>query len=210
MKRRIGRVARPVLGSLGVSRFRPIWAPPLTARHVQNCRLFATRDEMLSIAPKGAACAEVGVETGYFSARILERTRPSVLHLVDRNLSLIQYDTFPIRSALDMGVVRLHQGDSSEVLRTFEDGLLDWIYIDGDHSYEGVQKDIAQAVRVVKPDGLLIFNDYTQYSALEQLPYGVMKAVNELCLERQYELVGLALQGLGYFDVAIRKMVESG
>jgi SAM-dependent methyltransferase len=199
-----------MLGSLGVSRFRPIWAPPLTARHVQNCRLFATRDEMLSIAPKGAACAEVGVETGYFSAQILERTRPHVLHLVDRNLSLIQYDKFPIKSALDVGVVRLHQGDSSEVLRTFEDGLLDWIYIDGDHSYEGVQKDIEQAVRVVKPDGLLIFNDYTQYSALEHLPYGVMKAVNELCLTRQYELVGFALQGLGYFDVALRKMVEGG
>ena len=110
IERRIGPVARPVLGSLGMSRFKPIWGAAADRRHVQNCRLFATRDELLSIAPNGAACAEVGVETGYFSAQILERTRPHVLHLVDRNLSLLQRDKSSIRSALDVGVVKAPPG----------------------------------------------------------------------------------------------------
>ena len=184
----------------------PVWAPALTERHVRNCRVFAGREEMLALVPTGAVCAEVGTETGYFSAQILERTRPSALHLVDLDLSKIRYEEFSIQRAIDSGVVRLHQGDSSEVLQRFEDGSFDWLYVDGDHSYEGVVRDIEQVERVVKPDGLIVFNDYTQYSPLERLPYGVMKAVNELCLRSAYELVGLALHGMGYFDVAVRKI----
>ena len=183
----------------------PAWAPLLTERHVRNCRVFPYREEMLALAATGAVCAEVGVETGYFSAQILERTRPRALHLIDMDLSQIRYEEFPIQPAIDAGVVNLHQGDSAQVLQSFEDGFFDWIYIDADHSYEGVMRDIQQAVRVVKPDGLIVFNDYMQYSPLERLPYGVMKAVNELCLRSDYELVGLALHGMGYFDVALRK-----
>ncbi len=183
----------------------PTWAPPLSRRHVQGARLFATREEMLSLAPTSAVCAEIGVETGYFSAQILERTRPTLLHLVDLDLGAINYDKFAIKPAIDAGNVRTHQGTSWDVLRNFEAHSLDWIYVDGDHSYEGVVKDIEQAVRIVKLDGLLIFNDYTQYSPLEKRPYGVMKAVNELCLAQDYEMVGLALHGMGYFDVALKK-----
>lgn len=42
------------------------------------------------------------------------------------------------------------------------------IYIDADHSYEGVKKDISVACRKVKHDGILIFNDYIYWSYLDQ------------------------------------------
>jgi hypothetical protein len=68
--------------------------------------------------------------------------------------------------------------------------------------------DITQAVRVIKPQGLIVFNDYVKYSPLELVQYGVMEAVNDLCLRQNFEMVGLALHGLGYFDVALRKIGE--
>ncbi|HEY6394899.1 MAG TPA: class I SAM-dependent methyltransferase, partial [Candidatus Binataceae bacterium] len=144
---------------------------------------------------------------GYFSDQILRSTQPATLHLIDIDLSQILYDKYPLQAAIGRGVVKLHEGKSAQVLSSFPDHCLDWIYIDGDHSYQGVMKDIEQAVRVVKPDGLLIFNDYTKYSPLGLSQYGVMEAVNELCITHDYEMTGLALHGLGYHDVILKKML---
>ena len=184
----------------------PEYAPSLSGRHVGNCRVFPRREDMLTLVPKGSICAEVGTETGYFSAEILTKTTPKLLHLLDLNLSAIRYDLYPLREAIDRGQVVLHEGDSSTLLSTFPDLHFDWLYVDGDHSYAGVMRDIAQVSRVVKHDGIIVFNDYTQYSPIERAPYGVMKAVNELCLKGAFELIGLALHGMGYHDVAVRRI----
>ena len=38
--------------------------------------------------------------------------------------------------------------------------MLDWIYVDGDHSYEGCLKDLENAINVVKPGGFILGDDY--------------------------------------------------
>jgi LPS sulfotransferase NodH/SAM-dependent methyltransferase len=202
---RLGEGAQSIAKS--VSGESAVWAPQLADLHVRNCRVFPSREELISTMPRKAVCAEVGVQTGYFSAQILNRTVPRTLHLLDLDISQIRYDRFPeLLSAVDSGSVILHQGASARLLSTFPDSCFDWIYIDGDHSYGGVILDIAQALRVIRPEGLIVLNDYVKYSPLELVEYGVMEAVNELCLDRSFEMVGLALHGLGYFDVALRKM----
>jgi hypothetical protein len=183
-----------------------VWAPTLQDRHVKNCRLFCSREEMLLQLPRGSVCCEVGVQSGYFSDQIIRSVKPSRLHLIDTDLSQIHYDSFPLQPHIDSGIVKLHQGLSTQVLASFGQHVLDWIYIDADHRYEAVVRDIEQAIRVVKPEGLIVFNDYTKYSPLEMVQYGVMEAVNDLCLSLDYEMVGLALHGLGYHDVILRKM----
>jgi hypothetical protein len=37
------------------------------------------------------------------------------------------------------------------------------------------------------------------------MPYGVARAVNEFCIANNWEIVFLALQSLGYHDIAIKK-----
>jgi hypothetical protein len=195
--------------AISVSGERIVWARRLTGRHVANCRVFPSREELISTMPEKAVCAEVGVQTGYFSAQILNRTAPRKLHLLDLSIAQIRYDLYPeLRSAVGSGIVELHEGSSAQILSTFPDHFFDWLYIDGDHSFAGVILDIAQALRVVNPHGLIVFNDYVKYSPLELFQYGVMEAVNDLCLTQDFEMVGLALHGLGYFDVAIRKIRE--
>ncbi len=45
---------------------------------------------------------------------------------------------------------------------------LDWIYIDGDHSYEGAYYDFEKALKYVKKGGLIIGDDYGNKPAVKQ------------------------------------------
>jgi hypothetical protein len=178
--------------------------PLLTERHVQNCRLLASRDLILERVPKGGVAAEVGVQTGSFSRLILDIARPSQLHLIDLDLRRFRIaETF--EAEVEAGVVRLHEGDSSARLRQFPDACFDFVYVDADHTYAGVKRDIEAVKPKLKERAFLIFNDYTYWSPTECMPYGVVQAVNELCLEEDWELVYLALAHYMYCDVAIRR-----
>jgi predicted O-methyltransferase YrrM len=51
-------------------------------------------------------------------------------------------------------------GDSIELSKTYEDDSLDFVFIDGDHSYEAVKADIQAWLPKVKSNGLLAGHDY--------------------------------------------------
>ena len=106
---------------------------------------------------------------------------------------------------MDAGQVVLHQGKSNSVLKQFPDHCFDFVYIDADHSYQAVRKDIEVAKHKIRAGGFLIFNDYTYWSPVECIPYGVMGAVNELCLHEGWEFVYFSLDPYMYCDVAIRR-----
>jgi hypothetical protein len=139
---------------------------------------------------------------GEFSREIVEIVSPTELHLIDQYLE-------PRARALASdpgGYIRLHEGDSADTLEAFPDEYFDWIYIDAQHSYEGVRRDIAVCRRKVKKTGLMLFNDYIPWSYVEMQPYGVMAAVNELCIDDGWEIVYLALPPHMYCDVALRRV----
>jgi predicted O-methyltransferase YrrM len=184
------------------------WAPVLLSSHVEGCRVFESRYALVhALLPRGSEGMELGVQAGYFSRFLIETIDPSVLHLVDIDLGQIRYDESPaLRERAHAGFVRLHQGDSRRVLETFADASLDWIYVDAAHDYDAVREDLAQAARIVRPGGLIVCNDYTQWSPIENKAYGVAKAVNELCLAGGWRLVALGLHGAGYHDVALGKV----
>jgi len=94
----------------------------------------------------------------------------------------------------------------NQLLAQFPNGFFDWIYVDADHRYEAVARDATVAARKLKPGGTLVFNDYTMWSPIEGIPYGVPQVVHELCLADGWEFVYLALDPQGYFDVAIRRI----
>ncbi len=187
-----------------------LWAPGLSDIHVQNCSVFCSRERMLHALPKNAIVAEIGTQYGAFAEKIMLATHPQKLHIIDIDLSLLRAnldERTAIKAGLENHSVELHQGDSSTVIATFPDQYFDWIYIDGDHSYDGVKKDIEKSYPKLKEDGLLVFNDYTHWSPYEMIPYGIPRAVNEFCIANHWEIVFLALDSfLTYQDVAIRKI----
>ncbi len=185
-------------------------APMLQESQVKNCRFFESRLKMLEYLPKNSVVAEVGTQYGHFAEKILAIAKPKKLHLIDYNLDLFKAEISKkqkslLQEGIENGTVELQEGDSSTILRSFPDEYFDWIYIDADHAYQGVCKDIQQGYTKIKAAGMMVFNDYTNWSVCEVMPYGVAKAVNEFCIANNWEIVFFAFQSLGYHDVAIRK-----
>ena len=184
--------------------FAGVEPPPLNDWHLKNSSLLPNRETILQRMPQGGICAEIGTQAGDFARQILARLKPAKLHLFD--IDFTPFDRSGFEAKIKDGTIELHQGDSSCRLATLPDHSFDFIYIDGDHAYEGVTKDLAMAARKIKENGWIVCNDYTVYSPLEQIQYGVCRAVNEFCWREGFEIVYLGLHYWSYHDVALRRM----
>lgn len=54
---------------------------------------------------------------------------------------------------------KLHQMTSDKAVSLYEDGSIDFLLIDGDHSYEGVKKDITNYIPKMRSGGLIVGDD---------------------------------------------------
>jgi len=132
--------------------------------------------------------AEVGVAFGGHCEAILEGTGVDLLYGVDpyrhrrgyddpMNLPQAAFDTLH-RRTLDrlarFGGRYRHLRETSDGAIPQIDGLLDFVYIDADHSYEGVRRDLGAWFGKVREGGVLAGHDYEH----PQFP-GVQRAVDE-------------------------------
>lgn len=198
LRKRWFEVIRPLAG-LGASSFlEPV--PEFTGAHLRDARILSRREDVFDHLPKGGRIAELGTQEGYFARKLHDALAPEELHLFD-----IDFAPFHARKALpaDTPGLVLHQGDSSTELSRFPDGHFDVIYIDGDHSYEGVKRDAEVARRKIKPDGTLWFNDFTLWSPVEMIDYGTPYVVSELCHSGRWKIAFLTLHPLFYNDVVL-------
>lgn len=210
LKARLAEARRAWLEVMGEYRSGPgmVNMPPtrsLGEEHIANCTVLASREHILHRMPTGSVAAEVGVMNGRFSQRIWDIVHPTALHLFDTNFTEHAVDKRFAPQIAD-GSIHLHEGLSWDRLPELPDRSLDFIYIDADHSYEGVKRDVEIAKGKIKPDGFLLFNDYTYWSPLECIKYGVVEAVNELCVDEGWRIVYFALSSRLYCDVAIRRI----
>jgi len=83
--------------------------------------------------------------------------------------------------------VTILRGDSTDILEEMSGQLFDLIYIDADHSTEGTYLDTTLAFPLLKPGGIIIWDDYFG-SADNQ----VKKGVDRICQE-----LGITLQRFG-------------
>jgi len=150
------------------------------ARRIERfiSKLTGGRKRLLRVLPKGAVGAEIGVWKGDFSEQILEIAQPRKLHLVDP--WSFQPD---FSDRMFGGKVAKNQGDMDAIFQETQarlaghenirywrmssddffaqlDEPLDWIYIDGNHFYEWVKRDIENALKVIKPGGIVCGDDY--------------------------------------------------
>lgn len=151
-------------------------------------------NKTLDFIKSGTACVEVGVWKGDFSSEILKRD-VGQLHLVDPWKSITDvparwhaapqeemdaiHDSVVAKFAGD-DRVKIHRQFSVDAAASFEDGLLDWIYIDGNHSYDFVKADLEAWWPKLKSGGAICGDDYQEgYYQVTSLDFGVVKAVDE-------------------------------
>ena len=94
--------------------------------------------------------------------------------------------------------VEIVRKNSTEWFNEFDGEKLDWIYVDGDHSYTGVINDLNNCLKVVKKGGIIIGDDYKWGRDGDK--GGVKKAVNEFVEKNNYELVR---HGMNQFSIEV-------
>jgi len=159
------------------------------------------RRRLLALLPEEGVCAEIGTWRGDFAATILSSRRPRQLHLVDpweyrtdagyehasyggqredgqREMDAMYESVIDrFRSEIDGGQVIVRRLRSFDAAASFADESLDWVYIDADHSYEGVKRDLDAYLRAVKSGGCLAGDDYGHVD--RWFGDGVTRAVDE-------------------------------
>jgi hypothetical protein len=147
---------------------------------------------------------EIGVYKGWLSCRLLAANPKMFLHMVDpwttetdasysttedhiASFTQEQYDD-AMRKALELvkpfeGQYKIHRMTSEKASEKFDEESIDFVFIDGDHSYEGCSKDIRLWFPKLKSGGLLSGHDYRN-----ERNYGVQQAVHEFIGSRRLRL----------------------
>lgn len=107
----------------------------------------------------------------------------------------------------DVPHVNVHASDSSTFLRGVPNNTYDIIYIDGDHSYKGVQLDLIYAFQKVKPMGYIMGHDYemNMKKAKNVYHFGVKQAVDEFCDKFKQTILAKAIDGCVSYCIRIVK-----
>lgn len=168
------------------------------------------RDFLFELFGTGSVGAEVGVYKGDFSNRLLRYVRPRKLHLIDAwkfepdgtyaqagyggdlGQSQLFMDqlyrevTERFRSQIASGQVQIHRGYSETTSQQIADQSLDWVYIDANHLYEFVKKDLESYFPKMRSGGWITGDDYGKTGWWQG---GVERAVDEFVAHHAVELV---------------------
>ena len=77
--------------------------------------------------------------------------------------------------------ITIIKGRTPEIYAKIKMKPVDYIFIDAAHDYESVKSDIIGTIQLLKPDGIIAFDDYGLTGTTEEgKEFGVTKAVDEL------------------------------
>ncbi len=150
------------------------------------------RRDLWNLIEEPGPGAEIGVAEGNFSRDILSwpEGRISILYMVDRwkCVPTVRGDSAMKQEWHERNLLQAREkaspfgaravimrGESVEMAASMSFGYLSFLYIDADHSFEGVTRDLEAWVPRVRRGGVVALHDY------ESPQYGVKKAVTAFC-----------------------------
>lgn len=135
-----------------------------------RCSISNTRPILQRFVGEPIRCLEIGIYEGGSSTWLLENI------LTNDKARYVGIDFAMRQNAIDnlewhQSKVTLLKGDSKRILPTLVQPF-DLMFIDGDHSYEGVFNDLFHAWKLAKNGTVILCDDYTEGYA------GVVPGVN--------------------------------
>jgi hypothetical protein len=149
---------------------------------------------------------ELGVHLGLNALELMRVLEPAKLHLVDpwqviesedhneswyTRVSQAEMDGYreAVANAFEpeiaRGTVEIHRMMSWDAMAKFSDNSLDWVYVDADHSYASVKRDLEASYAKVKPGGMIGGDDYKLKGWWGD---SIVRAVHELLVTRPVKL----------------------
>jgi Methyltransferase domain len=178
---------------------------------------------MLSLAKKGGKICEMGVLKGDFAEIILGLCDPKEFVLVDiwpeevvsGNVNGMCLETFNGEDLYKYVAERFSKEESVEILRQlttkalkkFPDNYFDMIYIDADHTYKAVVKDLKWAHKKIKNGGFIMGHDYEMNpnKTTESYEFGVKRAVDEFCIKHKQQISAKGMDGCVSYAIKVKK-----
>ena len=166
---------------------------------------------LLKNFPKNGSGIEIGVWKGDFTRRLLRQSIPSKVFLVDPYTYYPEFERAwfgnskfnqsgmdavymkvksRFRRQIDKGKITFVRKESVEAAEQFEDGQFDWIYVDGNHMYEYVLKDLETYFPKLKVGGIIAGDDYNTEGWWKD---GVTKAVKEFASKYNKEIAEMKI-----------------
>lgn len=164
---------------------------------------------------------EIGVKQGHFSKHLLSNWDCKKLYLVDPWIKdTVKSDTIIYDEThhdhdndllICMNNIKPYD-NRYEIIRDysfnayekFQDSFFDFVYIDGNHSYDAVKDDLEKWYPKLKTGGLIAGDDYTQVAEENVFDYkfGVKRAVDEFVFNKKKN-VSIDLSGDWYYHSTI-------
>jgi hypothetical protein len=174
-------------------------------------KIFKTRNDLINYLPSDLIMCEIGVFEGEFSEKLF-KSKPKELHLIDifaGHFGSGDKDGLNIKT-IDLNIsynnlkqfykeqknVYIHKGFGNNILKNIPDSYFDFMYIDADHSYEAVKKDLELCKIKTKPGGIIAGHDYNKEKFC-----GVVDAVNEFCLANNYYIEYMTEDGCPTYGI---------
>jgi predicted O-methyltransferase YrrM len=164
-----------------------------SAPQVHKCSGFGLAELLKD--KKNPVGVEIGIAEGFTSERLLKCNDTLVLHCIDpfadyvdwngNNLNdrQIRKQEFLEKTEQFKDHRHVYEKTSDDAVSEFEDGSLDFIFIDGLHTYDQVKKDMENFYPKIKSGGLFAGHDYTVIAA-------VNKAVTEFADKHGIKKIG--------------------
>lgn len=154
---------------------------------------FGRRKELIQmLAERGAKIGvEVGTDHGKYAQQLLEGIPDLKLCCVDPWVAYTEGNEVHTQEEVEeiykeakqrlepYGCI-IERSTSMEVANRVTDNTLDFVFIDGNHSYSFVKEDVTEWTKKVKPGGIVCGHDYKEDKVND---YGVIEAVNEYVKE---------------------------
>lgn len=181
-------------------------------KHVQHLVSLKDRAELLRRMPTQAVVAEIGVNEGDFSEKILSICAPQKLVLIDVWASKRYhgglFDKVKNRFAVQLGngTMEIIRDLSFGAVASCADDYFDWVYLDTDHTYNTTRKELELLRPKMKKGGIIAGHDYIIGNWNAGHRYGVVEAVREFCLKYNWEMIYLTHELSDHPSFAIREI----
>lgn len=160
------------LSNLEVIRDKKVWRPFMEKYDVQRlCEVgvFAGRNffRLVEHGPEVAVAVDHWLEDGNFAHN------DSGLDQAGLNELYMRF----MQKAADKPFIKVYRESSLEAVVHFPNDYFDFIYIDGDHTYEGCLQDVTSWYPKLRPGGFMVGDDYTRTHDHPEAKYDVREAV---------------------------------
>lgn len=183
-------------------------------KQIADAKLFSDRFTASDIIPKGGLYLEVGVGGGDYAEWSIPIQNPERSDFIDFfDQPCVRYDRWTSENHHEYVIekfknknIQTFRGNSLDILKTLNDKYR-YIYLDTNHSFDHVYKELSLASLLLEDNGVIGINDYTHYGYFEQEELGCLYAVNLFLKENpKWKVIGFALGYCGYSDIYITKV----